>query len=271
MKKIPSFARRASSGLTLVELLTVIAVIGILVAMLMPISGPRRPARIMQAKSEMQAIVQAVEAYDQEYGRFPMTSDEKNAAARNDFTTGYVPNPQPNYTWPGAGTKGASFSFDNDSNLVAILMDLTVYSNGGPTCNANHIYNSKQLKFLNAKLSGYDPTSNQPNPPPGVDNTGVYRDPWGSPYVITMNASYSTDSATVQGTSDIFYCRYQVSQQTGQTGYNGLLNTTDVGGNGPHFLFHGKVMVWSAGPDKNVDGKANAVSGANKDNVLSWK
>ncbi len=30
-------------------------------------------------------------------------------------------------------------------------------------------------------------------------------------------------------------------------------------------------MIWSAGPDKMVDPDAAADSGANKDNILSWR
>jgi hypothetical protein len=38
-----------------------------------------------------------------------------------------------------------------------------------------------------------------------------------------------------------------------------------------NFMFHGKVMVWSAGPDGQVDNGAKANAGLNKDNVLSWQ
>jgi hypothetical protein len=30
-------------------------------------------------------------------------------------------------------------------------------------------------------------------------------------------------------------------------------------------------MVWSAGPDKQVDPNTKATLGVNKDNILSWK
>ncbi|HZI32562.1 MAG TPA: hypothetical protein VFF11_09480, partial [Candidatus Binatia bacterium] len=55
-----------------------------------------------------------------------------------------------------------------------------------------------------------------------------------------------------------------------KTGYYGLYNPVDPNGGGDHYYCHDKVMVWSAGPDKNYDlGPANA--GKNKDNILSWK
>ena len=55
---------------------------------------------------------------------------------------------------------------------------------------------------------------------------------------------------------DAFYCLQKVSQNppgsTSQSGYNGLYNP-DTGGNSDNFLYHGKVMVWSAGPDGKID------------------
>ena len=62
-----------------------------------------------------------------------------------------------------------------------------------------------------------------------------------------------------------------VSQQSGQSGYNGLVNSTDPGGNGNHFQYHGKVGVWSAGPNGKIDPGDPATDHENKDNVLSWQ
>jgi hypothetical protein len=47
------------------------------------------------------------------------------------------------------------------------------------------------------------------------------------------------------------------------------LNNPDNSNN--NFQFHGKVMVWSAGPDRKFDLTTAANLGVNKDNVLSWK
>jgi hypothetical protein len=50
-------------------------------------------------------------------------------------------------------------------------------------------------------------------------------------------------------------------------GLNGLV--TD--GTPNNFQYHGKVMVWSAGPDGQIDPTINANTGVNKDNVVSWQ
>ena len=253
---------------TLVELLVVIAIIGILAAMLLPALAAAKTAALKsKAKTEMSSLVTAIESYDQDYSRYPITTAEQTAVGTNDFTTGFVQYPQANITWSASSAPNsfAGYSYDNNSNVVAILMDMTAYPNGNATANANHVKNPKQVKYLNAKLSGYDPATGG-QPLAGVDNTGVYRDPWGNPYVITMNTSYNE-----QGTSDLFYSQRKVSQSSGQTGYNGLFNPVDAGGAGDHFLCHSKVMVWSAGANRKIDSGDPANDLENRDNVLSWQ
>jgi prepilin-type N-terminal cleavage/methylation domain-containing protein len=246
---------------TLIELLVVIAIIGILAAMLLSALNKAKTAALKtRAKTEIADIVNAIQSYDQDYSRFPLTPAEQTFGRTNDFTTGLVG------FGPGINGDGSGYSFDNNSNVVAMLMDLTTYPNGTATANVNHQKNPKQVKYLNAKMSGSVP--NDPNPLGGVDNTGVYRDPWGNPYVISMNTSYNE-----QGTSDLLYSLQSVSQDPSasapQTGFYGLFNP-DFSTNPNHFLYHGKVMVWSAGPDKQY-GPVSARSGVNKDNILSWQ
>jgi prepilin-type N-terminal cleavage/methylation domain-containing protein len=245
---------------TIIELLVVIAIIGILAAMLLPVLARARvAAQKKQAAVEISQIIGAIQQYDSVYGRFPVTANDQ-ALVTNDFTcggTGYDVNGV-NPLW----TMGVT----NNWEVIAILMDITTYSNGVQTVNYTHVKNPQQTVFLNAKMSG-DTSS------PGVGTDLVYRDPWGNPYIISMDLNYDEQCR------DAYYCQRLVSQNppgspTSQTGYNGLFNP-DPNGQTDNYLYHGKVMVWSAGPDRMID-TANppttpANAGYNKDNVLSWQ
>jgi prepilin-type N-terminal cleavage/methylation domain-containing protein len=263
MNKLVTTARRFRAGFTLVELLTVIAIIGILAAMLLPVlAAATKAAKKKQAAMDIASIVTAIEAYDQAYGRFPVSTAAQNQASQNakngldpDFTYG--------------GTFGLTIIqtpglFLTNSEVIAILMDYTNYpgaSTPPPTTfvNLNHQKNPQQTKFLTPKMSTW--ATGSPNPPlPGVGTDLVFRDPWGNPYIISLDLNY--DDAC----NDAFYSLDLVSQQTGNIGWNGLVQpkgTTD------NFQFHGKVMVWSAGPDGKIDPAKPANAGVNKDNILS--
>jgi prepilin-type N-terminal cleavage/methylation domain-containing protein len=256
---------RANSAFTLIELLVVIAIIGILAAMLLPVlSSATNASKKTKAKEEAQAIATAIEQYDSNYGRFPVSQQAQTAAHANvnpgnpngsDFTYGGV--------FKGGSVFTPGYQATNDE-VIAILMDLTNYPGGGSTINANHQKNPKQTIFLNAKMSGWNPSQGG-TPQPGVGSDLVYRDPWGNPYIISMDLNYDDQC------EDVFYSLQAVSKQNGQAGYNGLFNSTDVNGAGNHFRYHGKVMVWSAGQDGKIDSEDPATDSENKNNVLSWQ
>jgi len=266
--------RRPRAGFTLVELLTVIGIIAILAAMLVPVlAAAKKHAQRVQAQLQCQDIANAILKYDSDYGRFPVSTNAQIAASAGnyDYTYGWTfQTPAgPYQVLPFAGYGGNVVS---NAEVIAILMDLTNYPNGQPVlANVNHQKNPQQTIFLNAKMSSYDPS--QPGlPEGGVDVTGVYRDPWGNPYVISMDLNYD------EYCKDSFYCLNKVSSASGNNnnpGLNGLVNPDAT--QSDNFQYHGKVMVWSAGPDGKIDptatlsGLGSANSGANKDNVLSWQ
>jgi hypothetical protein len=96
---------------------------------------------------------------------------------------------------------------------------------------------------------------------PGVGPDLVYRDPWGNPYIISLDMNYD------EKCRDALYQKSSVSQEAGASGFTGLFNSTGVS---DQFEYRGHVMIWSLGSDRKANaGPANA--GFNKDNILSWK
>jgi type II secretory pathway pseudopilin PulG len=263
-----------------VELLVVIAIIAILAGLLFPaLQGAKKRAQRTAALMDIQSIVTAVHKYESDNNKFPIyrtlmaAANAGNANADFTFGTFNVPASQTRHSshfdTPPSGNQpilavdfGAGNPLTeqrNNSDLMAILLDLPSFPNGLVTSNANHVLNTTQTKYLNAKLVG-DVNS------AGVGPDGIYRDPWKHPYIITIDAN--SDNKVL----DPLYRFQAVSQSAlnSPSGLSGLSNPTDTGGNGNHFQINSPVAAWSAGPDEMIDPKNPANTGANKDNVTSW-
>jgi len=271
MKK-PANRQSIRRGFTLIELLVVISIIAILAAMLLPvISKVKLRALIQRAQNEMNDVKTAISHYESSYSTFPVSRGVMNSAAAvppgDDFTYGTS-----GLTQTVKSASGGTYSLlamsgnnpgtyqTNNAEVMAVLLDIEAYPNGNPTINKNHVKNPQRSPFLNAKNVS-DNTSG------GVGLDGVYRDPWGDPYFITLDLN--SDGKCM----DSFYRLSKVSQLSpgSQAGRFGLMNTIDSNGAGNHFQYNGDVMIWSAGPDRTVDDQNPANVGANKDNILSWK
>jgi prepilin-type N-terminal cleavage/methylation domain-containing protein len=148
---------------TLIELLVVIAIIAILVGLLFPaFKAVQNQARQTQAKNDLTQIVNAVNAFYTDYGKYPISGT-------SDITYGPGGSPTTNET------------------LFTELRGCTAVTG---SCPAVATINTRQIVFISPP-----DVKNSANPRSGIGvavaNKGQYFDPWGSNYVIGIDGGYN--------------------------------------------------------------------------------
>jgi prepilin-type N-terminal cleavage/methylation domain-containing protein len=259
---------QARQGFTLIELLVVIAIIGVLAGMLLPVVARAKvKGQIAKAKVEIAGIVGAINAYQSSYSRFPASKETREALGSAadkspDFTYGTR---YGNSWWQNKKGQQIQIQTDgvnakdqaNNSEIISILKDVVQTRDGRATANAGHSQNPRQTKFLEGREVDGVRT-------PGIGPDGVYRDPWGNPYIITIDLDYNDQCR------DGLY-RYDAVSADPTGGNSGGLNGHFRAKGADTFELRTPVMVWSVGPDGMALPTVKANAGVNKDNVLSWK
>lgn len=283
--KLPSEAGSTlQRAFTLVELLVVIAIIAILAAMILPVFNVAMThAKKTQAKLEANQIANAIEQYDSQYSRMPVSSYVQQSGSNNVTYGGIYTsssstgNQFPYSSWTdiqGGYVTSVGLYMTNNADVMATLLNLTNYPSSSQwTVNTNYQKNPMRTIFLNGKFTA-DAIS------PGIGTDLNYRDPWGNPYIITMDLNDDNKA------EDAFYSYVPMSAATGKAGDPGV-NGLSYQAADKYYVYHGNVMVWSMGPNgpfnhspssftfspvtPDPSGLSWAQDPANKNHILSWQ
>jgi prepilin-type N-terminal cleavage/methylation domain-containing protein len=229
--KVPS----ASNGaFTLIELLVVISIIGVLAGLLLTgVMSVKARSSTTTARREIVQIVAAINHFEATYSMLPCRKEvwdsSKNFSQCHDFTYG-------NGSIRTYGTANPPYITGN-AELISVLRA------SSPTNKYESLIaalNPKKTLFL-------EPPVVASTNAPGVGPDGIYRDPWGNPYIISLDLDMSG------GVLDGIY------------GYSRPKT------NSLPAEITGKVAVWSLGPDGAADKNIAPNFGVNKDNVVSWE
>ena len=165
-RRAPALPKRRRA-FTLIELLVVIAIIAILVGLLFPaFKAVQNQARQTQAKNDLTQIVNAVNAFYTDYGKYPLVT----ADATYGSTT------------------------PNNALMYTLRADPTT-ANGNP--NANNAVNTRQIVYITPPYVKSDIAGSRRS---GISPTdGNYYDPWASQYRVSIDGTYDNSLTNPYG------------------------------------------------------------------------
>ena len=220
---------------TLVELLVVIGLIVLLAGLMVPaVISSKNRGMITQAKADMNAIKLALLAVERDYKTILRVNSSFNVTPGNcaRTATGYDSNSVYVVRYDGS-------SATNTSAYNALIQELSVPRD---VADGNKNFNTRNIKYL-------DPRPDYSS----SDDSTLWRDPWGNPYVILINTN----------AAEKVYLPYTSSN----------LLSTPANHDGNNLVLRGKVFLYSWGPNGMDDESFNADNGGKSkaDDIRGWE
>ena len=237
-------------AMTLIELIVVVIGISLLISLFMPSMGKKPRSKASTARKDISDLTGSVQAYQQDYNALPMLG--RTAVLTNqDFTFGTF-------------QTGAAVIITNGGRIEANNSDILAVLTGNPAPPGTPEY-LDPLKRNPRRTGYYHPRLAEATNAPGLGPDGVFRDPWGNPYIMTLDMNGDGKC------EDAFYRRASVSRGLPQQFTPQFTNSVSTNGLSDHFALPGPVMIWSFGMDGKASPTERADAGVNADNILSWR
>ena len=145
----------------------VIAIIAILVGLLFPaFKAVQNQARSTQAKNDLTQIVNAVNAFYTDYGKYPIST-----TVDTTFGPGGIP-----------------------ATNETLFTELRGCTAAAGSCPAAAAINTRQIVFI-SPLDVKDPANPRSGIGTATANKGQYFDPWGNNYVVRIDGDYNNQVA----------------------------------------------------------------------------
>ena len=162
----PRIVGRPQRAFTLIELLVVIAIVSVLISFFLPtLFGMYERAKKTQAKNDLTQIVNAVNAFYTEYGKYPL---------------------------PAGTIVDTTYEFGGTANEV-LFKELRACQTGQPSCPNPASVNTRQIVFISPRVFSTTPARS------GIGSDGQFYDPWQKPYGVTIDGNYNNTVANRYG------------------------------------------------------------------------
>ena len=208
--------REHTSAFTLIELLVVMTLIAILLGIGYPaFTSVMESARKTNAKNEEQQIIAAVNAFYTDYGKYPLVTADTTITGTSTPTNG------------------------------DLFFTLRAVSGGA---NAGNVINTRAIVFIQPPVS-----KDQTNPRSGIKTTtGVWYDPWGSPYNVMIDGNYDNQLVNPYTGDNPGGATLYLGVIAWSFGKNGALGggpaaagfSSSEGGSANNFFGSGDVISW---------------------------